>query len=99
MSVVPVTGPQSARVLDRHSTRRRIQRAAGAERWLRRTEQKDGTKAQQALFAVPGHPFTSARRQDRRVSAFMRAQLRPCTLQMSRGALKLETIPWKDPER
>src|SRR5215470_2130834 len=57
-----LTGARSSRVLDRHSTRRRIQRAAGPKGWLCRTEQKDGTKAQKALFAVPGHPFTAARR-------------------------------------
>src|SRR5262249_24666305 len=39
-----------------------MKHAAGARGWLRRTEQVDGTKAQKALFAVPGHPFTSARR-------------------------------------
>src|SRR5262249_3382304 len=47
-----LAGARSSRVLDRHSTRRRIQRAAGAKGWLRRTEQKDGTKGQKALFPV-----------------------------------------------
>jgi hypothetical protein len=44
-------------VLDRRSTRRPIQRAAGAKGWLRRTEQKDATKGQKAFFLswLPHH--------------------------------------------
>src|SRR5262249_26488791 len=57
-----LAGARSSRVLDRHSTRRRIQRAAGAKGWLRRTKQKDRPRGQKALFTVPGHPFTSTRR-------------------------------------
>src|SRR5262249_40425132 len=57
-----LAGARSSRVLDRHSTRRRIQRAAGAKGWLRRTKQKDRPRGQKPLFTVPGHPFMSARR-------------------------------------
>jgi hypothetical protein len=63
-----LAGARYSRVPDHHSTRRRMQCAAGAKGWLRRTEQKDGTKAQNALCAVPGHPFTSARRPNLRNS-------------------------------
>src|SRR5262249_20237571 len=45
-------GARSSHVLDRHSTCRRLQRAAETKGWLRRTEQKDGTKGQKALFRV-----------------------------------------------
>src|ERR1700704_595814 len=40
------------RVLDRRSTWRRIERAAGAKGWLRRTEQKDGGKGAESPFPV-----------------------------------------------
>src|SRR5262249_11817459 len=47
-----LAGARSSRVLDRHSKRRRIQRAAGAKGWLRRTEQKDWTKGKKAFSPV-----------------------------------------------
>src|SRR5215475_4121353 len=64
-----LAGARSSRVLDRHSTRRRIQRAAGAKGWLRRTEQKDYTKGKKAS-SRPGHQLTSARRPKERDRVF-----------------------------
>src|SRR5215475_14637862 len=52
-----LAGARSSRVLDRHSTRRRMQCAAGARGWLRRTEQEDGTKAQKALSSRSRSPI------------------------------------------